>query len=111
MHEWLNLLEISGPFLAVPVLRELFPQGLEELDTWRAKRLRSAYEEWRDAVDDEDADVERLHVAWIDEVLRTALEVDDTVLRSGKVVPASSVHSTCSVEPSSGTLVTGAGMT
>ena len=54
-HEWLNLLEVSGPFLAVPVLREAFPQGLEELDTQRAKRLRSAYEEWRDVVDGDDA--------------------------------------------------------
>ena len=86
-HEWLNLLEVSGPFLAVPVLREVFPQGLEELDASRAKRLRSAYEEWRDAVDDEDADVERLHGAWIDEVLRTGLEVDDSVLRRGDRVP------------------------
>ena len=41
-HEWLNLLEVSGPFLAVPVLREVFPQGLEELETSPAKRLRSA---------------------------------------------------------------------
>ncbi len=87
MHEWLNLLEVSGPFLAVPVLREAFPQGLEELDASRAKRLRSAYEEWRDAVDGEDTDVERLHSAWIEEVLRTGLEVDDSVLRRGDGVP------------------------
>ena len=65
-HEWLNLLEVSGPFLAVPVLREVFPQGLEELDSSRAKRLRSAYEEWRDAVDGDDADRDKLHAAWID---------------------------------------------
>jgi hypothetical protein len=88
-HEWLNLLEVSGPFLAVPVLREVFPQGLEELETSRARRLRSAYEEWRDAVDAEDADVERLHRAWIDEVLHTAIEVDDSILRTGDRVPAS----------------------
>lgn len=31
-HDWLSLIEISGPFLAVPVLKEAFPQGLEELD-------------------------------------------------------------------------------
>ena len=80
-HEWLNLLEVSGPFLAVPVLREVFPQGLEELDTSRAKRLRSAYEEWRDAVDGDDADRRQLHAAWIDEVLRTALEADDQLLQ------------------------------
>jgi hypothetical protein len=86
-HEWLNLLEVSGPFLAVPVLREAFPQGLEELNTARARRLRSAYEEWRDAVDDEDVDLERLHSAWIDEVLRTGLEVDDSILRNGDLVP------------------------
>lgn len=90
-HEWLNLLEVSGPFLAVPVLREVFPQGLEELDASHAKRLRSAYEEWRDAVDGDDADRDKLHTAWIDEVLRTALEADDSLLKPGKDVPASVV--------------------
>lgn len=91
-HEWLNLLEVSGPFLAVPVLREVFPQGLEELDSSRAKRLRSAYEEWRDAVDGDDADRDKLHAAWIDEVLRTALEADNQLLKAGKDVPASVVE-------------------
>ncbi|MDX2054305.1 MAG: DNA methyltransferase [Polyangiaceae bacterium] len=91
-HEWLNLLEVSGPFLAVPVLREVFPQGLEELDSSRAKRLHSAYEEWRDAVDGDDADRDKLHAAWIDEVLRTALEADDELLKAGKDVPASIVE-------------------
>ncbi len=91
-HEWLNLIEVSGPFLAVPVLREVFPQGLDELETTRARRLRSAYEEWRDAVDADDTDIERLHVAWIDEALRTALGADDQVLKIGKTVPASSVE-------------------
>lgn len=91
-HEWLNLLEVSGPFLAVPVLGEVFPQGLEELDASRAKRLRSAYEEWRDAVDGDDADRDKLHAAWVDEVLRTALEADDQLLKAGKDVPASVVE-------------------
>lgn len=91
-HEWLNLIEVSGPFLAVPVLREVFPQGLEELDSSHAKRLRSAYEEWRDAVDGDDADRNKLHAAWIDEVLRTALEADDQLLKPGKDVPASVVE-------------------
>ena len=88
-HEWLNLLEISGPFLAVPVLREVFPQGLDELNNSHAKRLRSAYEEWRDAVDGDDAARNKLHDAWIDEVLRTAMEGDDQLLKHGKDVPAS----------------------
>jgi hypothetical protein len=88
-HEWLNFLDVSGPFLAVPVLREVFPQGFEELETSRAARLGSAYDEWRDAVDAEDGDLARLHRAWIDEVLRTALEVDDSILRTGNHAPAS----------------------
>src|SRR5690606_13457458 len=91
-NEWLNLLEVSGPFLAVPVLREVFPQGLEELDASRAKRLRGAYEEWRDADDGDDAELDELHTAWIDEVLRTALEADEQVLKAGKDVPASVVE-------------------
>lgn len=87
-HEWLELIEVSGPFLALPVLREAFPQGLEELDALRAKRLRSAYEEWRDAVDSEDSDLGRLHEAWVEEVLRTALEADDELLRRGDRIPS-----------------------
>lgn len=87
-HEWLELIEVSGPFLALPVLREAFPQGLEELDARRAKRLRDAYEEWRDAVDSEDSDLGRLHEAWIEEVLRTALEADDGLLRRGDRIPS-----------------------
>lgn len=76
MHDdWLSLIEISGPFLAVPVLKEAFPQGLEELDGLKRKRLRQAYEEWREALELEDAQFSELHVAWIDEVLSRGLEL------------------------------------
>lgn len=78
MHDdWLSLIEISGPFLAVPVLKESFPQGLEELDATKRKRLRQAYEEWREALELEDAQFADLHVAWIDEVLSRGLELDE----------------------------------
>lgn len=80
-HEWLSLIEVSGPFLAVPVLRDVFPQGLEALTSGRPQRLRRTYEEWRDAVDVDDLDLSSLHAAWIDEVLVTALEMDSGVLR------------------------------
>jgi hypothetical protein len=76
-HDWLSLIEISGPFLAVPVLKEAFPQGLEELDAAKRKRLRQAYEEWREALELEDAQFAELHVAWIDEVLSRGLELDE----------------------------------
>ncbi|MGE3419119.1 MAG: hypothetical protein AB7I42_23930 [Bradyrhizobium sp.] len=86
-HEWLNLIEVSGPFLAVPVLRDVFPQGLEALPSGRPQRLRRTYEEWRDAVDMDDLDLSALHTAWIDEVLVGALEMDGEVLRRNSVLP------------------------
>jgi len=76
-EDWLSLIEISGPFLAVPVLKEAFPQGLEELNGTKRKRLRQAYEEWREALELEDAQFAELHVAWIDEVLSRGLELDE----------------------------------
>ncbi|MGA4222314.1 Eco57I restriction-modification methylase domain-containing protein [Ralstonia nicotianae] len=76
-HDWLALIEISGPFLAVPVLREAFPQGLEELDAAKRKRLRQAYDEWREALETDDPRFADLHAAWIDEVLSRGLDLDE----------------------------------
>lgn len=76
-HEWLSLIEISGPFLAVPVLKEAFPQGLEELNAAKRKRLRQAYDEWHEAQETDDPRFADLHTAWIDEVLSRGLELDE----------------------------------
>lgn len=76
-HDWLSLIEISGPFLAVPVLKEAFPQGLEELDGFKRKRLRQAYDEWREALDTGDPEFTNIHAAWIEEVLSRVLELDE----------------------------------
>jgi hypothetical protein len=76
-HDWLSLIEISGPFLAVPVLKEAFPQGLEELDGGKRKRLRQAYDEWREAQETDDPRFADLHAEWIDEVLSRGLELDE----------------------------------
>jgi hypothetical protein len=75
--DWLSLIDISGPFLAVPVLKEAFPQGLEGLEGTKRKRLRQAYEEWREALEQDDPQLDELHSAWIDEVLSRCLELDD----------------------------------
>lgn len=93
--EWLSLIEISGPFLAVPVLKDVFPQGFEELDGFKRKRLRQAYDEWREAWDLDDPQFGKLHKAWIKEVLARGLELDEDgagdVLKSGADLPQS-VH-------------------
>lgn len=79
--EWLSMIEVSGPFLAVPVLEKIFPQGLESLETYRKKRIRLAYEEWRDAVEEKDPQLPELHRAWIELVLKELLEYEDSVLQ------------------------------
>ena len=80
--EWLSLVDSSGPLLATSVLEDVFPQGLEKVETPRRQRLRAAYDEWRDAVDEDDPELDDLHVAWTRMVLQEVLEYEDEVLAS-----------------------------
>lgn len=75
--EWLSLIDVSGPFLAEPVLKDTFPQGLEGLDSAKRRIVRQAYDEWREALDLDDPDIDRIHSAWIDLVLKRVLELDE----------------------------------
>jgi len=86
--EWLNLVEKTGPFLAVGVLEEAFPQGLEKVETRKRQRVRSAYDEWRDAVDAEDTQLDALHREWVRLVLEELLEFEASVLKSADGLPA-----------------------
>lgn len=86
--EWLNLVEKTGPFLAVGVLDEAFPQGLEKVETRKRQRVRSAYDEWRDAVDKPDPDLDALHREWVRLVLEELLEYEPTVLKPADQLPA-----------------------
>src|SRR6266545_1200544 len=45
--EWLQLVDVSGPFLSLSVLVETFPQGLDADDPEVAERLRQAFSEWQ----------------------------------------------------------------
>ena len=38
--EWLSLIEVSGPFLSLPVLLQRFPEGMDANDPEHAKALR-----------------------------------------------------------------------
>ncbi|WP_084675434.1 Eco57I restriction-modification methylase domain-containing protein [Methylomicrobium agile] len=78
--EWLSLIEISGPFLTVSMLDKAFPQGLEAVETPRRQKLRAAYEEWREAVDQEDKLLPELHREWVRLVLTEMLEYDQESL-------------------------------
>ncbi|MBD2520643.1 restriction endonuclease, partial [Nostoc sp. FACHB-973] len=84
--EWLSLVEASGPFLSLPVLLKVFPNGLDAHDPEHLKLLRLAYEEWQDnqlGAKPEPA----IHRAWVDFVLRQTLELPDEVLLTGQRIP------------------------
>ncbi len=94
--EWLSLIDISGPFLAEPVLKDAFPQGLDEVEAGKRKLLRQAYEEWRDAIELDEDDLSAIHEAWVDLVLRQGLELDEDgagdVLKAGDELPEALAH-------------------
>jgi hypothetical protein len=86
--EWLSLIEVSGPFLTLPVLVRIFPQGLPKVDGKKLGRLRAAYEEWANAQDAKAPDASVLHATWVELVLSELLEFDDQTLRSGDGLPS-----------------------
>ncbi|WP_457593107.1 Eco57I restriction-modification methylase domain-containing protein [Hydrogenimonas sp.] len=79
--EWLSLIEVSGPFLSVEVLAEKMPLGLEADDAAMRKRLRIAFDEWRDARYENDPDFDALHEAWVAMVFREALGYEEREYR------------------------------
>lgn len=86
--EWLSLIEVSGPFLTLPVLVRVFPQGMPKVDGKKLGRLRAAYEEWANAQDAKARDASVLHATWVQLVLGELLEFDDQTLRSGDGLPS-----------------------
>jgi hypothetical protein len=82
--EWLSLIEVSGPFLSLPVLVQRFPQGMDAHDPEHAKALRQAYEEWDQDQHDDRPDP-AIHRQWIDWVLRNTLDLDDVVVEGQKI--------------------------
>jgi hypothetical protein len=85
--EWRSLIEVAGPFLADAVLEKAFPQGLEKLETPHKQRVRSAYDEWCEAVEDSDPQLAELHSEWLRLVLEDLLEYDATVLKAKPEFP------------------------
>ena len=84
--EWLSLIEVSGPFLSVPVLERVFPQGLDAHDPDHVRVLRLAFDEWED---DRDSDSPRpaIHREWIRFVLKETLGLPSEVLAEGQDIP------------------------
>lgn len=75
-NEWLALIDISGPFLSLPVLTDVFPQGLDNLDSDTIAELRAVYDVWADSQRGLRADPLD-HEGWLRYILRHILDVAD----------------------------------
>lgn len=71
--EWVSLIEVSGPFLSLPVLLRAFPHGLPDVDTDLVRSLRLAYDEWADNQGGARPDP-AIHRAWVRWVVRELLD-------------------------------------
>lgn len=82
--EWLNLLEIDGPFLTLPVLTEHLRSGLEPTDTELVAELHTAQRE----VEDDPT----LHPTWTRWVITRLLGFPDEVVREGAAIGPTLTH-------------------
>ena len=80
---WLQLIEVSGPFVSTIVLNEAFPDGLDGFDKRTKRDLSSFYSEWIEAYETKNPDFPELHTAWIRAVLREGLQFQDGDLSDG----------------------------
>ncbi len=85
-NEWLSLIEVSGPFLSMPVLMRTFPQGLNALDHDQLAELRLAYNEW---LDDQNSlkPSPAIHSVWIRYVLEHVLGFEKPQVLEGPAIP------------------------
>ena len=76
--EWLSLVEVSGPFLSLPVLLRAFPQGLPARDPELSKETKLMFADWLDGQRDR-----AVHIGWCNFVLRSVLKVPSGSGRGG----------------------------
>jgi hypothetical protein len=87
--EWLSLIDISGPFLSMPVLLESFPQGLDLNDdeSLVRRRVRLAYDEWIENQEGPCPDP-AIHTQWLRFVLEEVLQMRSDAILEGQQIPA-----------------------
>lgn len=83
--EWLSLVEVSGPFLTMPVLESVFPHGLDAHEPEHFRSLRVAYDEWSDNQEGRRPNPV-IQKAWIDFVMKQTLGLPDEVLAEGQAI-------------------------
>ncbi|MEI8166729.1 MAG: hypothetical protein WCG26_10130 [Chloroflexales bacterium] len=84
--EWLSLVEVSGPFLSMPVLLRVFPHSLDAHDSAVSRSVRHTLEEWQDNQQGLRPDP-AIHTAWVRFVLREVLDFPEAFLATGSAIP------------------------
>jgi len=87
--EWLSLIEVSGPFLSVPVLDRVFPQGLDAHDPEHLRNLKIAYQQWDDEAGPEAVRFNAaMHRAWVEYIVTDTLGYPEDLIKKGQGLPA-----------------------
>lgn len=81
--DWLSLVEVSGPFVSLPVILRVFSDGLPRLEPALGKALRAAYETWQD-----NPAAPGQQRAWVLHVLTAVLGYPENLLAEGQSLPA-----------------------
>jgi hypothetical protein len=85
--EWLSLVPHSGPFISLPVLKKVFPQGLDGLNRDKLRHVRASYSAFSEAV--KAGALVRLELTkWVQFVLTEILEYPAELLLEGQSLPA-----------------------
>jgi hypothetical protein len=81
--DWLSLIEVSGPFVSLPVVQRAFPHGLPDLESGLISEVRAAYADWQD----NGSTTAATHAAWVQYVLQRILGFPQDLITSGQTLP------------------------
>lgn len=81
--DWLSLIEVSGPFVSLPVVQRAFPHGLPDLEPGLISEVRAAYADWQD----NGSTTAATHAAWVQYVLQRILGFPPDLITSGQTLP------------------------
>ncbi|NDC37792.1 MAG: restriction endonuclease, partial [Proteobacteria bacterium] len=86
-NEWLSLVPHSGPFISIPALKRVFPQGLDGIDREKLRIARSAYADFA-AATKSGTNAQLALTEWVHAVLKDILEFPSEVLLENQTLPA-----------------------
>src|SRR4051794_23035379 len=90
--ELLKLIEVSGPFLSLPVFKKTFPQGLVKDSPELVREMRELYSEWCVARLSTSGSISPAQREWLDAVFHTLLSWPRNLLAQDNAIPQNLAH-------------------